>query len=93
MMKMMKKRPLVLALALGAGLAAGSVQAAKVEKKEEPQAMSFGLDALAKRFEANSPGIGDRVPNVPVYTASGEKLRFRKLVRDHYSVVVLGCLT
>ena len=93
MKKMMSNRPLVLALALGAGLVAGSAQAAKVEKKEEPQPMSFGLDALAKRFEATSPDIGELVPNVPVYTASGEKVRFRNLVRDHYSVVVLGCLT
>ena len=93
MKKMMSNRPLILALALGAGLAAGSAQAGKTEKKEEPQPRSFGLQALAERFEATSPKLGERVPNVPVYTASGEKVRFRNLVRDHYSVVVLGCLT
>ena len=32
-------------------------------------------------------------PNVPVYTASGEKVRFRDLVRGKYSVVVVGCRT
>jgi len=91
---MTKKRPLVLALALGVGLVAGTAQAAETEKKkEEPKAMSFGLNALAERFEANSPDVGARVPNVSVYTAAGEKVRFRDLVKDHYSVVVLGCLT
>ena len=90
---MAKNRPLVLALALGLGLAAGPAQADNAEKKEEQQTMSFGLQALKERFEATAPDIGERVPNVPVYTASGEKVRFRNLVRGHYSVVVLGCLT
>ncbi len=91
---MAKNRPLVLALALGVGLTAGPAQADNAEKKEEQQqTMSFGLQALKERFEAAAPDIGERVPNVSVYTASGEKVRFRNLVRGHYSVVVLGCLT
>lgn len=57
------------------------------------QAMSFGLRSLEERFEAASPGLGKRVPNVPVYTAEGEKVRFRDLVRGKYTVVVFGCLT
>ncbi len=90
---MTKKTPLVLALALGLGLAAGPAMADETEKKDETKAMSFGLDALNERFEAASPGVGQQVPDISVYSASGEKVRFRDLVEGHYSVVVFGCLT
>ena len=90
---MTKNKPLVLALTLGLGLAAGQAMADETEKKEEQQAMSFGLDALQERFEAAAPDVGQPVPDISVYSASGEKVRFRDLVEGHYSVVVFGCLT
>jgi len=91
---MTKNTPLILALALGLGLAGGLAKADVAEKAEKkPETMSFGLDALKARFEAASPEVGQQVPDVSVYTAAGEKVSFRDLVKDHYSVVVLGCLT
>jgi hypothetical protein len=92
---MTKKGPLALILALGMGFAAAPAHADGVEKKEEQEekTMSFGLQALQERFEASSPNIGEGVPDVPVYTAEGEKVSFRDLVLGHYSVVVFGCLT
>jgi len=57
------------------------------------EAMSFGLRSLEERFNAAAPGVGKRVPNVPIYTADGEKVRFRELVRGKHTVVVFGCLT
>jgi|GEM_PF-4646735 len=90
---MTKTTPLVLALALGLGLAAGPAQANEAEKKGEAKAMSFGLDALKERFEAAAPDVGKRVPDIQIYTASGDKVRFRDLAEGHYSVVVFGCLT
>ena len=81
----MINRPFVLALALVAGLATAPARAQK--------AMSFGLQALEDRFNAAAPAIGKQVPDVPVYTADGEKVGFRALVRGQYSVVVFGCLT
>ncbi len=90
---MTKNTPLVLVLALGLGLAAGPAIADEAEKKEEQKAMSFGLDALKERFEAVAPDVGQQVPDILVYSASGEKVSFRDLVEGHYSVVVFGCLT
>ena len=82
---MIKNMPFVLVVALAAGLAAAPPWA-----EEE---VLFGLQALEDRFNAAAPSIGQQVPDVPVYTADGEKLGFRNLVRGHYSVVVFGCLT
>ena len=92
---MTKKVSLALILALGVGFVATPAHADGVEKKEEQEekTMSFGLQALQERFEASSPNIGERVPDISVYTGTGEKVRFRDLVMDHYSVVVFGCLT
>ena len=92
---MIKKGPLALILALGVGLAVTPAHAEGVEKKEdqEEKTMSFGLQALKERFESAAPDVGEQVPDLPVYTATGEKVRFRDLVLDHYSVVVFGCLT
>jgi hypothetical protein len=82
------KRLIQTALALTLGIGTLSSLPARAQ-----EAMSFGLRSLEERFEAASPGIGKRVPNVPVYTAEGEKVRFRELVQGKHTVVVFGCLT
>jgi len=46
-----------------------------------------------RRFETSAPAIGEPMPNLAVYDASGKELRLRELLRDHYTVLVLGCLT
>ncbi len=83
----MKKRrkstgvALLLALALGAGHAVPG------------WAQNRSGGGLNDRFEAAAPAIGDRFPDVTAYNSQGEKVRLRDRVRDHYTVVVLGCLT
>ena len=46
-----------------------------------------------QRFEEAAPAIGEPMPDLTVYDAEGEALRLRELLRDHYTVLVLGCLT
>jgi hypothetical protein len=92
---MKKSRPTALALVLGFGLVAAPVLAenAGIQEESQQETESFGLQALKERFEAAAPAVGDLVPEMPVYTAQGEKVQFRDLVLGHYSVVVFGCLT
>lgn len=46
-----------------------------------------------QRFESAAPGIGEPMPDLTLYDAEGKALRLRELLRDHYTVLVLGCLT
>ena len=48
---------------------------------------------MATSFEANSPAEGEAMPEVVVYSDAGEPISFRQLLSDHYTVVILGCLT
>ena len=50
-------------------------------------------EAATRRFEARAPGVGERMPDLVVHDAGGRQLRLRKLLRGHYTVLVLGCLT
>ena len=48
---------------------------------------------ISRNFERNAPAIGDAIPDVVVYDRDGEELRLRDLLSEHYSVLILGCLT
>ena len=48
---------------------------------------------ISRNFDRNAPAIGDAIPDVVVYDRDGEELRLRDLLSDHYSVLILGCLT
>ena len=50
-------------------------------------------EAATSRFEAAAPGIGEPLPDIVVHDRTGQELRLRELVREHYTVLVLGCLT
>ncbi len=43
-------------------------------------------------FERRSPSIGERLPDVEVYDAQGNRFRL-SVLRGHYTVLVFGCLT
>lgn len=48
---------------------------------------------VSRTFERNAPAIGDAMPDVLVYDRDGEEHRLRDLLSEHYSVLILGCLT
>lgn len=89
----MQRYPSGLGLALSIGLLAAPLHAGEAATGNEPPAPDFGLKALAERFEAAAPEIGEPVPDLSVYDADGKRVAFRDLVEGHFSVVVFGCLT
>ncbi len=52
-----------------------------------------GGGRLAANFEAVAPAIGEPMPDVVVYDDEGAPHRLPDLLRGHYSVLILGCLT
>lgn len=61
--------------------------------QESSDALRKAMDAVTRRFEAAAPAIGEAVPDVEVYDAKGNKKRLGAMLKDHYTVIVLGCLT
>ncbi len=53
----------------------------------------MGRDAVGGRFETVAPALGEPMPDVAVYDRDGNELRLRELLREHTTVLVLGCLT
>lgn len=43
-------------------------------------------------FERNSPAVGQLLPDITVYDASGNEFALRS-IKENYSVIVFGCLT
>lgn len=52
-----------------------------------------GRGGMASGFEASSPAVGEAMPEVVVHRDTGEPISFQQLLSDHYTVVMLGCLT
>ena len=52
-----------------------------------------GGGGMFRNFEAVAPDIGEPMPDVVVYDDAGTSHRLPDLLRGHYSVVILGCLT
>ncbi len=71
---------LVLALALA------TAASAQPPRGERPRPGS-------QRFEETAPNVGEAVPDVALYDESGKEQKLREIVRGHYTVLVLGCLT
>ena len=46
-----------------------------------------------RRFEATAPAIGEPLPDLVVYDASGHERALDELLHGHYTILVLGCLT
>ena len=56
------------------------------------QSGQSGRSQVSSSFNRNSPGIGESIPEVTVYTADGKKFSTSQL-KGSYTVLVFGCLT
>ena len=48
---------------------------------------------ITRDFEHQAPAPGELMPEAIVYDRDGKELRLRELLQEHYTVLVLGCLT
>ena len=48
---------------------------------------------VSRNFERNAPAIGEMMPDVVVHDRDGAERRLRDLLRERYTVLILGCLT
>lgn len=71
-------------LCLGLGPAA-----AEETEKATPNPVQLVVD----RFEAAAPEVGEPMPNVEIHDAQGNKIWLHDVLKGHYTVLVLGCLT
>lgn len=78
---------LVLILTAAAGTDFG------VAVAQEHGAYKAAREAVVERFEAAAPAVGAPVPDVSLIDTKGKVHRLRDLAGEHYSVLVLGCLT
>ena len=54
---------------------------------------SGGRGFVTQRFLETAPDIGEPMPEATVYDADGKTHELGELLKGHYSVLVLGCLT
>jgi len=47
---------------------------------------------LMQTFEQTAPAVGVKLPNIPLFDATGHKFGLHEL-QGHYTVLVFGCLT
>ena len=76
-----------------ASLALALAGAPAVLAQSRPDGTRSARDSVTKRFMKAAPDIGERIPNLKVYDAAGEKRKLRDLLDGHYTVLVFGCLT
>ncbi len=78
-----KETRVVWALGLLAALGLASSAQAQLDPRQQ----------AIMRFEATAPAVGQPLPDLAVYDAGGEERRLSELLQEHYTVIVLGCLT
>ena len=44
-------------------------------------------------FSDSVPDVGDALPDLTLHDAEGKAVQLQDLLRGHYTVLVLGCLT
>ena len=54
---------------------------------------SVSAQPISRSFDRNAPAIGAEIPDAVVYDRDGAELRVQDLLRDRYTVLILGCLT
>ena len=52
-----------------------------------------GRQMVNRKFDTVAPAVGESMPDITVYDETGNPLSLEQVLRGHYSVVVLGCLT
>lgn len=88
-------RTVLMALLLTAAIAAPAVALAQRGSRQRMgRDQGFGSGgARARNFEAAAPKVGEPMPDVLVYDDEGNPHRLPDLLGEHYSVLILGCLT
>ena len=81
-----------LTVVLTLALAAPAMSLAEGQRNRQRMGRGGG-GGLAGNFEAVAPAIGEPMPDVVVYDDEGAPHRLPDLLRGHYSVIILGCLT
>ena len=82
---MSRRLSILLVLALVAGYLTATAQS-------QPRSRRSRGGGLNGRFAERSPDIGKTLPDVSAFDADGNPLSLRSL-KEHYTVLVLGCLT
>lgn len=85
-----------LTLLLALALAAPATSLAQRQRGRQGSGRDQGFGGggrLTANFEAVAPDIGDAMPDVLVYDDEGMPHRLPELLRGHYTVIILGCLT
>lgn len=52
-----------------------------------------GAYAPATERIKTGPGVGEQLPDVGLVDRDGNPVNLREMAREHYTVLVLGCLT
>ena len=52
-----------------------------------------GKQVVERWFDEAAPAIGEPLPDLVLYDATGKQVRIRELASGQYTVLVLGCLT
>ena len=95
-MRTTKATFLTLILAMALAVPATSLAQRQRNREELRRDRGFagsGGRGLDRNFEAVAPALGEAMPDVVVYDAEGTPHRLPELLRGHYSVLILGCLT
>ena len=91
---MKPNKTVLTALLLMAALAApASAAAQRGGRQRMGRGQGPGGGAAARNFDAVAPKVGEPMPDVLVYDDEGTSHRLPELLRGHYSVLILGCLT
>ena len=93
-MRTTKAAFLIMVLALALAAPATSLAQRQRGRQGAGRGQGFGGGGgMFQNFEVVAPDIGEAMPDVVVYDNEGMPHRLPDLLRGHYSVVILGCLT
>ena len=76
-----------------AGIAALVLASAAIAQEPPRRGARSAREQVTEQFTQAAPGVGEPMPDVVVYDADGNERRLRELLRERYTVLVLGCLT
>ncbi len=84
----------LLAVALGGSLLAGVAfaQGAPGMGGRSPE-VAAAIQAVIDRFDAAAPEIGEPLQDLTLVDDQGNPANIREIASEHYTVLVLGCLT
>ncbi len=60
---------------------------------QRPAELAAAVQAVIDRFDAAAPKIGEPLPDLTLVDDQGNPANIRDIANEHYTVLVLGCLT